>query len=500
MRTMSENRNSYGNILKSISLFGGVQVFQIIIGLVKNKIVALLLGPAGMGIMGMITSATSMVETLTGFGLRTSGTRSIASSVSSNNADTIGRVLSVIRHLVIYTGLLGSAVIFILAKQLSIWSFGNEDYVVAFRIVSCVAFLNQLNVGQTTLMQGTFHYKLMAKSALWGSIWGLVISVPLYYLWGTSAIVPVIIVSSFANLLLSTFYSRKVPYKKIRLSSSEIWCEGKGILGLGLAIALTGAVTLGQTYIIRAFISRSGGLTEVGLYSAGIALTSMYVNTLLNAIGSDYSPRLASMSNDNSLFIETINRQINLMVAMIVPMIVLFVVIIREITILLYSEKFLPIASMVEWMMLGMFFRTCSWCLSYAQVARGDSKVFFWNELACSIYSVLFAVIGYHYLGFDGIGIAFVLQYVIYTVQMYFLSANRFNYSLSKETKLIVIQGLLILIITFIIMRVLNYSFLRYLIGSILVVGTLCFAYYRINKMLPLKGIIIGHINKLKRR
>lgn len=497
---MSENRNSYGSILKSISLFGGVQVFQIIIGLVKNKFVALLLGPAGMGIMGMITSASSMVETLTGFGLRTSGTRNIASAVSSNDDYKIGKVLSVIRRLVIYTGLLGTVVIFLLAKQLSLWSFGNEDYTIAFRIVSCTAFLNQLNIGQTTLMQGTFHYKLMAKSALWGSVLGLIISIPLYYLWGTSSIVPVIIISSLTNLLLSTINSRKVSYKKISLTSLEIWRDGKGILGLGLAIAMTGAVGLGQTYIIRAFITRTGGLAEVGLYSAGIALTSMYVNTLLNAIGSDYSPRLASMSEDNVQFIETINRQLNLMVTMIVPMIVLFVVIIKELTILLYSDKFLPITSMIEWMMLGMFFRTCSWCLSYAQVARGDSKVFFWNELACSIYSILFTIIGYHYWGFDGIGIAFVLQYIIYTIQMYFLSKRRFKFDLSRETRRIVLQGLIILLLTFVIMRILHYSIYRYLIGLLLVVGTIWFAYHKLNRMLPINEIITRNINKHKRR
>ena len=495
---MSNNRNSYGSILKSISLFGGVQVFQIIIGLVKNKFVALLLGPSGMGIMGMITSATSMVETLTGFGLRTSGTRGIASAVSTNDEYKVGRVLEVVRRLVIYTGLLGTVLIFLLARQLSLWSFGNEDYTLAFRIVSCTAFFNQLNIGQVTLMQGTFHYKLMAKSALWGSIIGLVVSIPLYYLWGASSIVPVIIISSITNLVLSTLFSKKVNYQKVFLTKKEVWGDGKQILGLGFAIAMTGAVALGQTYIIRAFISHVGGLAEVGLYTAGIALTSMYVNTLLNAIGSDYSPRLAAMSNNTEGFIETINRQINLMVIIIVPMIVFFIVVIREITILLYSDKFLPITSMIEWMMVGMFFRTCSWCLSYAQVARGDSRVFFWNELICSIYSLGLSIIGYHLYKFEGLGMAFVLQYVIYTIQMIFLSKHRFGYTISKETNLIIIEGFIILLFTFVLMKFLHYSIYRYLIGLLLLSFTLWFTYKKMNKMMPIKETIQGYIEKIK--
>ena len=41
--------NSYGHVLKYTGIFGGVQVLNILVGLVRTKAVALLLGPAGMG-------------------------------------------------------------------------------------------------------------------------------------------------------------------------------------------------------------------------------------------------------------------------------------------------------------------------------------------------------------------------------------------------------------------------------------------------------------------
>lgn len=495
---MTDNRNSYGSILKSIGLFGGVQVFQILVGLIKNKFVAVLLGPAGMGIVGMITNATSVVETLTGFGLRTSATRGIASATSEKDDYKLGRVLGVVRRLVIITGLLGSLAIFFLAKTLSIWSFGNTDYTLAFRIVSVTAFINQLCIGQTTLMQGTFHYKLMAKATLTGSVIGLFISVPLYYKWGEAAIVPVIIISSITHLILSSIYSRKVPYQKVKLSNKEVWQEGKGILGLGFAVAMTGVVGLGQNYAVRAFISNIGSIADVGLYTAGVTLTSMYVNTILNAMASDYSPRLASLSHDREIFIETINRQMKLLVTIIVPMIIIFIVVIKELTILLYSDKFLPVTTMIEWMMAGMLFRTISWCMSFAQVARGDSKVFFWNEFANTLYCLVFYVLGYRYLHFDGLGLAFVLNYICYTIQMYFLSRRRFKYHISRDTMVVLVENFVVLVVAISVMRILDYTIWRYVVG-VFIMGIACFmAYHNMNKMIPVKESINSMFKKKK--
>jgi len=61
---MSKNKdeNSYRSILKGTSVFGGVQVFQILINMVRGKFVALFLGPDGMGVSALLTSATSTVQ------------------------------------------------------------------------------------------------------------------------------------------------------------------------------------------------------------------------------------------------------------------------------------------------------------------------------------------------------------------------------------------------------------------------------------------------------
>ncbi|MEG2281843.1 MAG: O-antigen translocase, partial [Rikenellaceae bacterium] len=65
MSTNQSDKKAYRDIVKATSVFGGVQVFNILIGIVRSKIIAILLGPEGMGISGLLQSATSLITGLT---------------------------------------------------------------------------------------------------------------------------------------------------------------------------------------------------------------------------------------------------------------------------------------------------------------------------------------------------------------------------------------------------------------------------------------------------
>lgn len=493
---MAADRNSYSSITKAIGLFGGVKVFQILVSLVKNKLIAILLGPTGMGISGMILSTTVLISSLTNFGLQVSGVRDVSKAYSSNDKVTINGTVSVLRRLVLFTGVLGSILTFILAPILSQWAFDDAGYTNAFRLVSVVLFLDQVCIGQTVLLQGTFNYKYMAKASLWGSILGLVISVPIYYLWHFDGIVPVIILTSVANLILSTYYSRKIPYEKQRMTFSETMKKGRLMLVLGLAIASTGILDNSKIYLIRLVISRFGDISDVGLYTAGVAVANQYIGMVLMSMASDYSPRLASVSDNLDTFKETINRQIKLLVTLVTPLVLLFILFIQPITIILYSSKFLPIIGMLEWMMLGMLFRSVAWCITFCYVAKGDAKFFFWNEVITTLYSTLLAIAGYVVGGFEGMGIGFCLMYVFYTIQHLMVSFRKYGYRVSRDVIVTIVPQIALSCIFFIVLRCVGYASFRYLLGILFFVVIAAFSIKSLDKMLNLKGLITNKLIK----
>ena len=121
--TLNKDENQYRSMAKGTAMMGGVQVFNIIINLVRGKLVALFLGPQGMGVMSLLQSSGNMVQQISSCGLNLSSVREIANSVDNRN-----HIISVIRKLLLLSGILGVIAIICLSTGLSYFSFGNADY------------------------------------------------------------------------------------------------------------------------------------------------------------------------------------------------------------------------------------------------------------------------------------------------------------------------------------------------------------------------------------
>jgi len=293
---MSEQQSSYRQIMKATSLFGGVQVFQILIQIIRSKFVAVLLGPAGMGIVGLLTSTIGLIGGLTNFGLGTSAVKNIAEAVGKEDNNRIATAIIVLRRLVWITGTLGMVITLLLSPWLSQLTFGNKNYTLAFVWISVTLLFNQLSSGQMVLLQGMRKLQYLAKANLFGSGLGLLITIPLYYKWGVDAIVPVMITTSVISLSLSWFFSSKIKIQPIKVSKLKTVAEGKDMLKMGFMISLSGLIATGASYLIRIFISRQGGVADVGLYSAGFTIIGTYVGLIFAAMGTDYYPRLSSVA------------------------------------------------------------------------------------------------------------------------------------------------------------------------------------------------------------
>ncbi len=257
---MSEQQSSYRQIMKATSLFGGVQVFNILISIIRSKVVAVLLGPAGMGIMGLLNSTIGLIGSCTNFGLSTSAVKYVATANNAGDNQQITIVVTVFRRLVWITGMLGTLVSLFLSPWLSQLTFGNKNYTIAFIWISITLLFNQLSSGQLVILQGMRKLKNLAKANLLGSFLGLFITLPLYYILGVKGIVPGIIGTALITLILSWIFSRKIKIKPTKIPLKETFTEGKYMLRMGFLISMSGLLLVGGSYIVRIFISRTGGV------------------------------------------------------------------------------------------------------------------------------------------------------------------------------------------------------------------------------------------------
>ncbi len=493
---MSLQQSSYRQIMKATSIFGGVQVFQIIIGIIRSKFIAILLGPLGMGIAGLLTTTTGFVAAVTNFGLSTSAVKDIAAAHGSGNLTRLSTIATVFKRWVWITGLLGTAITALLAPWLSQITFGNKDYTWAFIWLSITLLLNQISAGQGVLLRGMRQIRYMAQSGMIGSVIGLITTIPLYYFLGLKGIVPAIVIAAITTLLLTWYFANKLDIKPIYVSKARTVAEGKGMLKMGFMISLSGLITLGSSYIVRIFISNTGGVEQVGLYSAGFAIINTYVGMIFTAMSADYYPRLSAVTHSNEESRNVINQQAEIAILILAPVIMVFLVFINWVVIILYSTKFIPVNEMILYAALGMLFKAASWSIAFIFLAKGVSKLFFWNELITNIYLLALNVLGYYYWGLTGLGISFLVAYILYLIQVYVVAKLKYEFSFTPEFYKIFSLQLLLAIGCFIVVKLVASPY-SYPIGLLIIFVSACFAFKELDKRLDMKSIIVSIKNRL---
>ena len=96
---MEENRQitTDHTILKYTGIFGGLQGLTILIGIIRNKLVALILGPQGVGLISLFNSTINFMLTCTNLGLPTSSVKTLSEAYDTNNRSRLHDQINLIR-------------------------------------------------------------------------------------------------------------------------------------------------------------------------------------------------------------------------------------------------------------------------------------------------------------------------------------------------------------------------------------------------------------------
>lgn len=428
---MDKENSSYRQSFKGITVFGGLQVFVMLTGVIRSKFVALLLGPTGMGIISLFSSTIELLGAFTDFNLKTTAVQRIGKH--SDDLEKVSKIKATLQKLVWITGLLGALACFFFAEVLSIFTFESEDYTLAFRWLSVVLLINQLCDSQNAMLQGLRKIRWVVKSNMLGGITGLAIAIPLYHYFGVDGIVPAIISTSLLMFVFSALYVRKIELPKVNLTIRETSNETKEMLHMGLMLSIAGVFPLIASYLIRIYIGKSGGLEDVGFYTAGFTLISTCVGLFFKAMSYDFFPKLSSIASNSVASLKAINQQAEITTLILAPVLCFFMIFVNWMVALIYTSEFTVVTRMLQWASLGMVFKAGIWAASLQFLAKGHSKLFLWNELAFNFYVLILNVLCYQYFGLDGLGISFLISYLLYFLQVWLVTQKKYNFHFSSD-------------------------------------------------------------------
>jgi len=487
---LESNKNSYKQIIKATSLFGGVQFFNILISILKSKIIAVLLGTAGVGIITLLNSTMNLLINITSFGLESSGIKYISETkgASKDNTPKTFEVISVFKKLVFASGVFGAVITLFFSSYLSQVTFGNKDFIHTFIWLSLAILFKQLTSGYLVVLQSLRRLKVYAKVNLIGNAISLSIVVPMYFYWQINAIAPAIVMSSFISFILAHFWSKKIIGNK-KVTFIKALSDGKSMIFLGLALSLSGIIRGASEYLVQIGIGYLGNLNEVGLFGAGLVVLNSYVGVIFIVMSKDYYPKLSSIINSDKSIRDLVFRQVFLSVLLIAVVIVVFIVVAPLLIGVLYTEAFNPIVAMVSWGIIGMLFKAVSWAYGYIIIAKGDSSVFVKTSLVFSVLYLFMLLSGYYIGGFLGLGVSFCSYYILHFLGIIWVVKKRYGITIDKEISATFIKCFLLCCLV-LLLSYITVPVYKYVLMICVAFLSCIYILVLLNKKIPLKEII----------
>lgn len=407
---------SYGNILESSALIGGSSAVTVVFGVIRTKLLAVLLGPSGVGLFGVYGSIISVVECLAGAGVNSSGVREIAQAASTGDPEQIGRTSRNMFRLILVLSIAGGAGLAALSRPVSRFTFGDTRHSKEVALLSLAVIFELLSGGNRALMQGMRRVRALAITSIATAALGLVVTLPLVYFSRERGIAPSIVVTGFAAFLIAFYFRNKIPIETGTFTRAQSFGETSELLKLGFVFMSSYLMTTGAGFLIRTLVLRKLGYEATGLYQAAWSLGGFYVSFILQSMGTDFYPRLTAAAADSGECNRLVNEQTEVGLLLAGPGVLAMFTLAPVILGVLYSSRFIGAVGILRWICCGSLLQVVTWPLSYILVAKGKQSLFFGAEAIWAVASLALAWFGTRWLGLAGVGVAFAGSYAVYGV------------------------------------------------------------------------------------
>lgn len=386
---------------------------RMIANLFVIKMVAVELGPHGLGAIGNLISVLSVVMVFAGGGI-SNGITKYAAEYQSRPRSTVKLIESALALGLSVCGVVMLGCV-IWAKQIAMALFSSAELwwlSIALGVSHLLAY-----IGSSTIALANGHHRsdvfagisivayLISIAAAWAfvSLFGFVgAPMSLMFLAGSTGIPAIfLIVSAPIKRLIRFRFHAKETYGLLRFS----------------AMTLTSALSFPTAEIIlRTSIARNLDLTQAGLWQASIRFSGAILGFYTVYLATTFMPRVSMQTNSRKT-----TQMVNLALMHIgsVFVIVAFGIYLFRYPIisLLYSSDFTRLADVLQWQLLGDTLRTCSYLIGFVVVARARLALHIGAELLQYSIFVTFGLIALYFdASLEAVLKAYALSYAIYLI------------------------------------------------------------------------------------
>lgn len=404
---------SHGRALRTSVIVGGGQVVSIAMGMVRTKLAALILGPSGIGLIGLLQTLLQTASNLAAFGIGTAGTRQVAESSATPGRDRVVR-----RALATVTfgcALLGAGATLALRRPIARWALGDEGLAPMVAWLALGVFLMVVTMGQNALLIGLQRIGDAARQNIIASIAAAVIGVAAVAVWRENGLLLFVLAMPIATAVVGYVLIRRLAAPgRTAASDATVAGESRILLRLGAAFVVAGVATSLSQLAFRSIINDALGVAALGHFQAAWFISMTYVAFVLQAMGADYYPRLTAAIARGDRPGRLVQEQAEVALLLAAPVLLGTLAGAPFVIWLLYSSAFAPAVGILRWQILADVLKVASFPLGYLLLAQGRSWTFMTLEVATNLVMVAALWLLLPRFGIEASGIAVLVCYVFY--------------------------------------------------------------------------------------
>ncbi len=412
---------STSHILRSTGIIGGSSVANILIGLVRTKVAALVLGPAGIGLVGLAHGLMSTVAAFAAFGLGNVGTRQIAGA--GDDPESVSAARRAIAMAAAVLAMAGALLLFLLREQAALWVFQDQSWAASIGWLALGVALLIGSIAQNAILTGMRRIGDLARVSVGSALLATALGVGALLIWREDALLFFVLVSPVVTFAVGAWFVAKVPRSSPRRARiAELAPHWRVLARLGLAFTIGAAAALGSQLAVRALVQRELGPVALGHYQAVLMISMNYIGFVLTAMAADYYPRLTVAVRDPAVARDTVNQQAEIALLLSGPLLVGTVALAPWLVPLLFSSEFAPAVEILRWQILGDLMKIASWPLGYLLLAAGHGRAFVAADVGSAILFVAVTLVALEWLGPIAPAIAYLVMYAVYAIVVFVLA------------------------------------------------------------------------------
>lgn len=407
------------DIVKVFSFTAMSTLVRMLTGLVSVKVVASIIGPAGVALVGQLNNFATIALSLSTGGINNGITKYVAEY--KEDESKVRDCLSTALRITVVCSLVVGIVLILFHSYLSEYIMLSSDYGYVFVIFGFTILFYALNMGLTSVINGFKEFKQYVKVNIAGSIIGLIFTLSLVLLWELKGALISAVTFQSIMLFISLWMIRKMSWLRWEYFKQKLNTElTKKYFRYSLMTLVSAAVVPVSQMILRGYVISEISVTEAGWWEAMNRISNMYLMVITTSFSVYYLPRLSELTDKKEL-----RQEIFRSYKVIIPCLLggfALIYLFRYLVIrLLFTPDFYPMENLFFWQLLGDFFKIASWVLAFLMVAKAMTKWYIFTEILFCTSRVCLGFIFMHFNGVVGINQGYCINYFAYLLMMIFI-------------------------------------------------------------------------------